>query len=73
MNFSQQAWSWERSDFCGSGACVEVATHAGDVYIRDSKDLSQTPLRFTAQEWTAFVQGVKSGQFDAVDLLTPVT
>ncbi len=52
---------------------MEVATHAGDVYIRDSKDLSQTPLRFTAQEWTAFVQGVKSGQFDAVDLLTPVT
>jgi hypothetical protein len=63
VNLSWQAWDWEKSTFCASGACVEVTTHAGDVYIRDSKDASLAPLRFTTDEWNAFIKGVHAGQF----------
>lgn len=46
------------------GGCVEVGKLAdGGVAIRDSKDLSQPALAFTAEEWTAFVAGVRAGEF----------
>jgi hypothetical protein len=53
------------SSFCSLGNCVEVGrTSDGDVVVRDSKDRSQEALAFTAEEWTAFVAGVKAGEFD---------
>lgn len=37
----------------------------GDVVaVRDAKNATQAPLVFTKQEWDAFVQGVKLGEFD---------
>lgn len=55
---------FRRSSFCGSGACVEVATLPGDeVALRDSKDDDSPILRFTPDEWDAFVAGVLDGQF----------
>lgn len=55
-----------KSTFCGNGACVEVdrTSAAPDVLVRDSKDLSIPALRFTADEWRAFVAGCKAGEFD---------
>jgi hypothetical protein len=55
-----------KSSYCGSGACVEVdlTSAAPDVLVRDSKDLSIPALRFTADEWAAFVAGVKAGELD---------
>jgi len=32
--------------------------------VRDSKIGKQRPLQFTRSEWAAFIQGVKSGEFD---------
>ena len=46
------------------GSCVETATCAcNEVLVRDSKDREGPVLRFTPAEWTAFVQGVKAGEF----------
>jgi Domain of unknown function (DUF397) len=53
------------SSFCSFGNCVEVGTTSdGDVLVRDSKNRSQEALAFTPEEWTAFVAGVKAGEFD---------
>ncbi|MHA6792144.1 DUF397 domain-containing protein [Pseudonocardia bannensis] len=53
------------SSFCSWGDCVEVGrTPEGQVAVRDSKDRERRPLVFTADEWAAFVAGVKNGEFD---------
>ena len=49
----------------GNGTCVELAPgHTGVVFLRDSKDPKGPVLTFTRQEIAAFVDGVKSGEFD---------
>jgi len=45
-------------------ACVEVAIREDAIGVRDSKDSSKTTLCFTVEEWAAFVEGVKAGEFD---------
>jgi hypothetical protein len=57
---------WRRATFCNSGACVEVAVGASHVQVRDSKNESDRGpiLSYTRDEWQAFVQGVKAGEFD---------
>ena len=54
------------SSFCSAGGCVEVGrAPEGLVVVRDSKDPERrASLAFTAEEWTAFVAGVKNGEFD---------
>ncbi|GAA0853611.1 DUF397 domain-containing protein [Streptosporangium amethystogenes subsp. fukuiense] len=47
-----------------SGNCVEVApTRGGGRAVRDSKDPSGPVLYFTPSEWSAFLGGVKLGEF----------
>jgi hypothetical protein len=39
--------------------CVEAAPFgAGRLAVRDSKDVSRPPLRFSAAAWTSFVAGL---------------
>lgn len=47
------------------GDCVEAA-HLSDgcIGVRDSKDPAGPMLRFTPSEWTAFLGGVRNGEFD---------
>jgi hypothetical protein len=54
------------SSFCNFGDCVEVGQlPGGAVAVRDTKDRERsTSLVFTPEEWTAFVAGVKNGEFD---------
>ncbi|MDI6100563.1 DUF397 domain-containing protein [Actinoplanes sp. NEAU-A12] len=54
---------WRRSRRCSTGACVEVARTTDRFLVRDSKNLDTAPLAFTRQQWTAFVAGVKAGDF----------
>jgi len=54
---------WRRSSYCGSGACVEVARSSDGFLVRDAKDPESPVLSFTAEEWSAFVAGVKSDEF----------
>lgn len=52
------------SSLCSFGDCVEVGrTPDGSVHVRDTKDRAHE-LRFTREEWAAFVAGVKNGEFD---------
>ena len=50
------------SSFCSDGQCVGVAIGADEVRVVDTK--TEGALSFTAQEWAAFVAGVKAGEFD---------
>ena len=48
-----------------SGNCVEVSfTDGGLVWVRDSANPFGEHLAFTADEWAAFIQGVRAGDFD---------
>jgi hypothetical protein len=58
---------WRKSSYSGNGGsdCVEVADSlAGVVAIRDSKDREGPELTVSNTAWTAFVQGIKHGEFD---------
>jgi hypothetical protein len=55
---------WQRSSFCGSNACVEVAKLDGSYVLRDSKQPNGPVLTFDRAEWTAFVAGVNAGEFN---------
>ncbi|MEU4830578.1 DUF397 domain-containing protein [Streptosporangium sp. NPDC023615] len=57
---------WKKSARSGTnGNCVEVAAlNGGHVGVRDSKDRSGPVLTFTPGEWSAFVAGVRDGEFD---------
>jgi hypothetical protein len=46
------------------GTCVEVATTADVIAVRDSKDPTAPSLLFNYHEWQAFIKGVKAGEFD---------
>jgi hypothetical protein len=61
-----EALLWRKSTRSGplTDNCVEVAFIEGGVAVRDSKDPDGPVLRFTADEWTAFVGGAKDGEFD---------
>ena len=56
---------WIRSRACSTDGCVEVAHLAdGTVAVRDSKDVRKRAQVFDREEWSAFIAGVKSGDFD---------
>jgi len=63
MKPTRQQAEWIRSSYCGSNACVEVATAQDKIMIRNSRRPDEPPLVFTAEEWTAFVLGVRAGEF----------
>ena len=44
--------------------CVSVKIQGDQASVRDTKDPLKTTLTFTKEEWQAFVQGVKNGEFD---------
>ena len=46
--------------------CVEVAFTKDAVYVRNSKALEPV-VKFTPDEWLAFIEGAKKNEFD----LTP--
>lgn len=62
---SQVTSSFRTSSFSNSGNCVAVARLTdGAVKVRDTKDISQSALTFTRDEWVAFVKGVRNNEFD---------
>ncbi|MFF7363244.1 DUF397 domain-containing protein [Streptomyces sp. NPDC008125] len=62
---------WFKSSYSSDGGqCVEVATNLaathGAVPVRDSKDTSGPVLGLSAASFSAFVAGVKAGEFSAI-------
>jgi hypothetical protein len=58
-DFKKSKWSKNNPK-----TCVMVAIKNEGVAIRDSKDENKETLFFSHQEWTAFIKGVKTGEFD---------
>jgi len=58
---------WMKSSLSFSNSnCVEVASlPEGGIGVRDSKDCEGPVLRFTSDEWRAFLGGVRNGEFDS--------
>lgn len=56
---------WRTSSYSNGtgGACVEVAALRGEVLVRDTKDRTRPAVRYSTDQWRAFVAGVKAGEF----------
>lgn len=55
------------SSFCSMGSCVEVAMiDEGGALVRDAKN-PEIVLRFSREEWTAFLRGVAAGEFGPIE------
>ncbi|WEV24871.1 DUF397 domain-containing protein [Streptomyces sp. 71268] len=52
-----ESLAWFKSSYSGAegGQCVEVATGAGAVHVRDSKDVSRPALKVSREAWAGFV------------------
>ena len=59
--------NWVKSSLSFSnGNCVEVADlPEGGVGVRNSRDPRGPVLRFTPDEWDAFIGGAHNGEFDS--------
>ena len=56
---------FRKSSFSGGGGCVEVRLLPdGRIALRDSKDTSLAPNHYTPTAWTAFLAGIRAGEFD---------
>jgi len=56
---------WRKAQISNNnGSCIEVASTAGKITLRDSKDPSGPTLVYTPAEWHAFLDGAKKGEFD---------
>lgn len=60
------AASWRISSFSGNnGTCVQVATLPdGRIAVRNSNHPDAGVVLFTTAEMTAWIHGVKAGEFD---------
>ncbi|RCG30173.1 DUF397 domain-containing protein [Sphaerisporangium album] len=63
MDGSDLCWRKTSYSSGNGGNCVEIASLPHAVAVRDSKDPGGPVVRFAADEWGAFVTGVKDGLF----------
>ena len=56
---------WIKAAASSDGAnCVELRRHDGMIEVRDTKDRSGPVLRFHPDEFAAWLDGAKRGEFD---------
>ena len=58
------AAEWHKSTLSAANGCVEVAIQVDGVAVRDTKDRNGPVLKFSRDEWAAFLGGVQAGEFD---------
>ncbi|XVU26409.1 DUF397 domain-containing protein [Actinoplanes sp. CA-054009] len=64
-DLSGAVWRKSARSSNGGSSCVEVAKNLPEVVgVRDSKDRGGPVLAFGPEAWTAFVEGIKAGEFD---------
>jgi hypothetical protein len=59
------AWLKARAS-TNNGECLEIASTAGKIAIRDSKDPDGPILVYTRGEFGAFLDGARNGEFDSL-------
>jgi hypothetical protein len=55
---------WIKSTISGEDNCVEASFDEAGVRVRSSKQPEGAVLHFSTSEWTAFLAGVRAGEFD---------
>jgi Domain of unknown function (DUF397) len=56
---------WRKSSLSTTNGCFEAAVVGDRIAVRNAKDQGRGPvLEFTAVEWSAFLGGVRRGEFD---------
>jgi hypothetical protein len=65
-NPENSGFNWVKSSLSfANGNCVEVAgLPGGEIGVRNSRESEGAILRFTSDEWHAFLGGVRNGEFD---------
>ena len=63
-DFSAPDISWRTAVKSGASNCVQVARRGDAIMIADSKNPSGPVLSYTLQEFDAFLDGAKKGEFD---------
>jgi predicted secreted Zn-dependent protease len=58
--------NWLVAQKCNGGSCVRVATRGEDIVIGDTKNPGGPVLTYSRSEWTAFVDGIREGDFDGI-------
>jgi hypothetical protein len=56
--------SWRKSSKCATSECVEVTRERDMILLRDSKSPETPAFRYTTEEFRAFLEGAKAGEFD---------
>jgi hypothetical protein len=56
--------AWRKSSKCANTECVEIAREQDMILLRDSKSPETPALRYTPEEFRAFLEGAKAGEFD---------
>jgi hypothetical protein len=64
---------WVKSSLSfANGNCVEIADLGdGSIGVRNSRDPGELFLRFTPEEWRAFLGGARNGEFDRFGYTLP--
>nr|WP_194924917.1 DUF397 domain-containing protein [Catenulispora pinisilvae] len=64
---SGETLTWHKASMSDSGGnCVQVARTTQGIAVRDSKNPDGPRLLFTDAEFTAFLHGARSGEFDGI-------
>lgn len=65
MTMQTKGLTWRKSSrSAAAGHCVEIASAAAAVFVRDSKDVAGPVLTFGMKGWADFLAGVRDGDFD---------
>lgn len=61
----RNVWRKATASGANNGQCVEVMMTGNAVKVRDTKDGGSGPVHvYSHAEWSAFLDGVKKGEFD---------
>jgi hypothetical protein len=70
MSESTERLVWQRSSYCGTSACIEVAQDGQAVLVRSSQDPQGSALILSHDTWRGFVASIKDGEYDCPPSVT---